>query len=148
LGTADKGNMIKLTKATINDAWWRTQLNLNYFLEINHHYAGWLLGAGPEVFQLSYVGGAIKNSLMKIRPNNILLEEDESGSNLTLLFDIQTVRYSATTNSWTKMSSLVYIVMCTQKNLARVSCLLPMLNRNYHNNRFNEFVLMKATPEE
>jgi hypothetical protein len=30
-GTANKGNMIKLAKATINDAQWRTQLNLNYF---------------------------------------------------------------------------------------------------------------------
>jgi hypothetical protein len=36
--------------------------------------------------------------LVKIKPNDIQLEEDESGSDLTLLFDIQTARYSATTN--------------------------------------------------
>jgi hypothetical protein len=102
--------MIKLAKSTINDARWRTQLNLNYFPEINHYYAGWLSGADPEVFQLSDVGGAIMNSLMKISPNNIQLEEDESGSDLTPLFDIQTVRYSSTTNSQTKMSSPVYMV--------------------------------------
>jgi hypothetical protein len=101
-GTADKGNMIKLAKATINGAQWRTQLNLNYFPEINYYYAGWLSGADPEVFQLSNVGGAIMHSLRKIKPNEIPLEEDESGSNLTLLFDIQTARYSATTNSQTK----------------------------------------------
>jgi hypothetical protein len=75
--------MVKLAKATINGAQWRRQLNLNYFLEINHYYAGWLLGADPELFQLSNVGGAIMNSLMKIRPNDIQLEEDESGSDLT-----------------------------------------------------------------
>jgi hypothetical protein len=91
--------MVKLAKVTINGAQRRTQLNHNYFLEINHYYAGWLSGADLEVFQLSHVGGAIMNSLMKIKPNDIQLEEDESGSNLTPLFDIQTARYSATTNS-------------------------------------------------
>jgi hypothetical protein len=144
-GTADKGNMVKLAKATINDAWWRS---VNYFPEINHYYAGWLSGADPEVFQLSDVGGAIMNSLMKIRSDDIPLEEDESGSDLTLLFDIQTVRYSATTNSQTKMSSPVYMVTCAQNNLARVCFLLSMLNGDYHNNGFNKFVLTKATPEQ
>jgi hypothetical protein len=148
LGTTDKGNMIKLAKATINDAQWRTQLNLNYFPEINNYYAGWLSGADLEVFQLSDVGGAIMKSLMKVSPNNIQLEEDESGSDLTPLFDIQTVRYSSTTNSQTKMSSPVYMVTCAQKNLARVCHLLSMLNRDYHNNRFNEFVSTKATPKQ
>jgi hypothetical protein len=36
-----------------------------------------LCRADPEVFQLSDVGGAIMNSLMKIRPNDIQLEEDK-----------------------------------------------------------------------
>jgi hypothetical protein len=56
-GTSDKGNMVKLAKATINGAQWRMQLKLNYFPEINHNYAGWLSGADLEVFQLSNVGG-------------------------------------------------------------------------------------------
>jgi hypothetical protein len=147
-GTADKGNMIKLAKATINGAQWRTQLNLNYFPEINYHYAGWLSGADPEVFQLSDVGGAIMHSLGRIKPNNIQLEEDESGSDLTPMFDIQTVRYSATTNNRTKMSSPVYMVTCAKKNLARVRRLLAMLNGDYNNNGFNEFKSTKATPEQ
>jgi hypothetical protein len=128
-GTANKGNMVKLAKVTINGAQWWTQLNLNFFPEINHYYAVWLSGADLEVFQLSDVGGAIIHSLGKIKPTDIQLEEDESGSDLTPLFDIQTARYSATTNSQTKMSSPVYI--------ARVRCLLTMLNGDYNNNRFN-----------
>jgi hypothetical protein len=94
------------------------------------------------------MGGAIMNSLMRIRPDDIPLEEDKSGSNLTLLFDSQTVRYSATTNSQIKMSSPVYMVTCAQKNLARVWHLLSMLNRDYHNNGFNKFVSTKATPKQ
>jgi hypothetical protein len=37
---------------------------------------------------------------------------------------------------------------CAQKNLARVRRLLSMLNGDYYNNGFNEFVSTKATPEQ
>jgi hypothetical protein len=37
--------------------------------------------------------------LEKIKPKVIKVEEDEAGGNLELMFDIQTVRYSATTNT-------------------------------------------------
>jgi hypothetical protein len=85
---------------------------------------------------------------MKIKPNDIPLEEDESGSNLTLLCNIQTARYSATTNSQTKMSSPLYMIMCAQKNLARVHHLLTMLNGDYNNNGLNKFMPTKATPKQ
>jgi hypothetical protein len=46
------------------------------------------------------------------------------------------------------MSSPVYMATCAQKNLARVRRLLSMLNGDYYNNGFNEFVSTKATPEQ
>jgi hypothetical protein len=46
------------------------------------------------------------------------------------------------------MSSPVYMITCAQKNLARVCCLLTMLNGDYNNNGFNVFKSTKATPEQ
>jgi hypothetical protein len=64
-GTTNKGNLIELTKATINSTQWQTMLNTNYFPGINHYYAGWLSGADPKVLQHSDVGSSTLQSLEK-----------------------------------------------------------------------------------
>jgi hypothetical protein len=78
-GTADKGNLIKLAKMTINSKQWQTMLNLNYFPEINYYYAGWISGADLE-------GGSILHNLEKIGPKGIKLEEDKARGDLEPMF--------------------------------------------------------------
>jgi hypothetical protein len=146
-GSADKDALLKNIKWTLNDENWRITINQNYFSEIKYYYAGWLSGADPEVLQLSNVGSAINQLMKAINPASIKVEEDESGCNLTPIIGIQTVRYTTNVTGWSKMSSLVYMITCTQKNLTRVRCLLVMLNGNYPENGFNEFVLNKTTLE-
>jgi hypothetical protein len=46
-GSSDISNLLKLTKATINEAQWHITININYFDEINFYFAGWLSGANP-----------------------------------------------------------------------------------------------------
>jgi hypothetical protein len=105
------------------------------------------LGADPEVLQLLDVGSAINQAMKAIDPANIKIEEDETGSDQIPTTGIQTVRYTANVADRTKMSSPVYMITCAQKDLARVRHLLAMLNRNYSENGFNEFISIKATLE-
>jgi hypothetical protein len=132
-------------KWTLNEEDWRITINENYFSKINFYYAGWLSGADPEVLQLSDVGSAINQSMKAIKPESIKVEEDESGCDNTPAIGIQTVRYTANVTDRSKMSSPVYMITCTQKNLTQVRRLLSMLNRNYSENGFKEFVSNKAT---
>jgi hypothetical protein len=146
-GSADKDGLLKNIKWTLNEEDWRITINENYFTKINFYYAGWLSGADPEVLQLSNVGSAINQSMKAINPVTIKVEVDESGCDHTPAIGIQTVRYTASVTDRSKMSSPMYMITCTQKNLTQVRRLLSMLNRNYPENGFNEFVSNKATLE-
>jgi hypothetical protein len=146
-GSSDTTNLLKLAKATINEANWRITINSNYFDEINFYFAGWLSGADPEVFQLTDVGNAINRSMQILNPSIIKIEEDEHGCDPTPRFGIQTIRYTATVTGRTKMSSPVYMITCVQKNLSRLRRLFPMIKGNYYFTNYNEFVSTKATQE-
>jgi hypothetical protein len=90
-GSSDTVNLLKLTKATINEAKWSVMININYFNEINFYFAGWLSGADPEVLQLTDVGNAINKSMQEIKPSGIKIKEDEQGCDPTPRFRIQTI---------------------------------------------------------
>jgi hypothetical protein len=134
-GSVDKDTLLNNIKWTLNDKNWRITINQNYFSEINYYYAGWLSRADPEVLQLANVGSAINQLMKVINPACIKVEEDESGCDQTPAIGIQTVRYTANIPDWSKMSSPVYMITCTQKNLTRVTS--AMLNGNYQENRFH-----------
>jgi hypothetical protein len=73
-GSSDTTNLLKLTKATINEANWRIMININYFDKINFYFARWLSGADPEVLQLIDVGNAINWSMQTLNPSSIKIE--------------------------------------------------------------------------
>jgi hypothetical protein len=146
-GSSNTINLLKLSKATINETKWCVTININYFDEINFYFAGCLSGADPEVLQLTDVGNAINKSMQEIKPSGIKITEDEQGCDPTLRFGIQTIQYTATVTGRTKMSSPVYMITCVQKNLSRLQQLFPMIKRNYFNNSYNKFVSTKATQE-
>jgi hypothetical protein len=136
------GNLLKLAKATINEAQWCITINLNYFDEINFYFAGWLSGANPEVLQLTDVGNAINKSMAKSSQSQSRLKQT-NGSSLPR-FGIQTVHYTAMVTGCTKMVSPVYMITCIQRNLRR---LFPMIKENFYLNSYNEFISTKATQE-
>jgi hypothetical protein len=76
-------NVLKLAKATINEAQSHITINFSFFDKINLYLAGWLSGANPEVLQLTDVGNAINKSVEKIKPTTIKIIEDKQGRNLT-----------------------------------------------------------------
>jgi hypothetical protein len=120
-GSSGTGNLLKLAKATINEAQWHITINMNYFGEINFYFAGWLSGADPKVLQLTQdVGNAINNSMVLLKPAKIKVKEDEQGSDHTSRFGIQTVHYTAAVTRQTKMASPVYMTTCVQRNLTRL----------------------------
>jgi hypothetical protein len=90
-GSTNTSNLLKLAKATINEAQWRITINVNYFDEINFYFAGWLSGADPEVLQLTDVGNAINSNMTLLNPAKIKVEQDEQGCDHTPRFSIQTI---------------------------------------------------------
>jgi hypothetical protein len=133
-GSSDISNLLKLAKATINEAQWRITININYFDEINFYFAGWLSGADPKVLQLTDVGNQPKHG--KDQPS---INQDRRRR--------ARQRHTATVTGCTKMISPVLMVTCVQRNLTRLRRLFSMIKGNYFLNSYNEFILTKATQE-
>jgi hypothetical protein len=94
----------------------------------------------PSVIQRSDSWNNISENMAKLAAKTLKIGPGEEESNQNPHIILRMKQYSATKTNYTQTSAAVMFVVCEQKNLTLVRCLLEVLHGKYFQLGFKEFV--------